>query len=157
LVNEPGGSNITYQYDTTNQLRNDGVTSLTYDQNGNRIASTATATLSYDPADGNQLQDDGAWTYTYDLEGNLTQKDSDSPGPSWTYGYDQANHLVSAKRWSDNTLTVLEFEADYKYDPFGNRIETDTDSDGVGGIDAKQGYALDGWKTGPQSANPVGL
>ena len=49
---------------------------------------------------------------------------------------------------------VLQREAEYQYDAFGNRIAKSVDMDGVGsGTAAVQRYALDGWN----SAKPAGI
>src|SRR5262249_47284770 len=78
----------------------------------------------------NQLTSNGTWNYSYDAVGNLTGKTAtDSSGIAWTYGYDYANHLISAVE-TQNGTTVLSIS--YSYDCFGNRVSrTFTDGSGT--------------------------
>ena len=116
----------TYAYDADNQLTGDGTTTVTYDATGNRNNG------SYATTTGNELTTDGVWTYTYDNEGNEIGKTLISNGDYWTYGYDNKNELTSAVE--KNSGGTLEFSAAYKYDAFGNQIESDeTPYSGGGG------------------------
>jgi YD repeat-containing protein len=104
----------------------------------------------YETGDDNQLTSDGTWDYSYDDEGNLTGKVNIASGQTWTYGYDHHNHLVLVEE-RDNE-GVLEMQAEYKYDVFGNRIEKVVDPARVGSQSTQvTRFALDGWKnTGGQ-------
>ena len=74
----------------------------------------------------NQLLSDGTWDYTYDAEGNVIQKVGVSGGAdaglTWTYGYDNANHMTSAVETQGSTTLVSEV---MKYDAESNRVETE--------------------------------
>ena len=78
----------------------------------------------YDPAGNRQnavvdsdnaLLEDGDFVYSYDNRGNRIEKTSKITGGKITYAYDADNQL--AKVETQSTL------AQYKYDPFGRRIE----------------------------------
>jgi RHS repeat-associated protein len=110
------GSTTSYQYDGDNQLTQSGTLTYGYDANGNR------KNTGYTTGTGNQLTNDGTWTYTYDAEGNLQKKSKGSLLETWTYGYDNLNHLVWAEdRQSDGGSLITRM--DFKYDVFGNRID----------------------------------
>jgi RHS repeat-associated protein len=107
---------MTYHYDATDQLLNDGTSSYSYDKNGNRTMS------GYVTSTGNQLTNDGTWTYTYDSEGNTTSKTkgTGSSQVTWTYSYDNANELTGAvETGSTGTLAQLT----YSYDAEGDRVQ----------------------------------
>jgi len=83
---------------------------------------------------------------SYDDEGNRTKKSKGALQETWTYGYDQKNQLI----WVEKRATdggTLQLRDEFKYDAFGNRIEKKIDSNGDGGWETTQRYALDGWKT----------
>jgi RHS repeat-associated protein len=126
----------TYTYDIANQLTADSTNTYTYDGTGNRNNGSWSAPAG----NNNELQTDPTWTYTYDLEGNETKKSK--TGEFWTYGYDNLNHLISAKKSLTDGGTVVQ-EVDFKYDWFGNRVEKDVLASGI--TTATQHYALDGW------------
>jgi RHS repeat-associated protein len=87
-----------------------------YDANGNR------KNTGYTTGTGNQLTNDGTWTYTYDAEGNLQKKSKGSLLETWTYGYDNLNHLVWAEdRQTDGGSLITRM--DFKYDVLGDRID----------------------------------
>src|SRR4030095_7625332 len=72
---------------------------------------------------------------------------------------DHANHLIEARKWDsdpdENEEAVLELEADYKYEVFGNRSRKIVDADGEGGASAvTTKFAQDGWNTA--KGTPVG-
>jgi len=113
-----GGATKTYTYDAANELTNDGTNAYSYDLNGNRTMT------GYSTGAGNQLTNDGVWTYTYDAEGNLTKKSKGASAETWTYGYDNQNHMVWAKDSATDGGTVTTL-ATYVYDALGNRIEKD--------------------------------
>ena len=111
------GVPVNYAYDAAGQLSGDGANSYSYDSNGNRTNP------GYVIGADNQVLSDGTWNYTYDVRGNELTKTGIATGDQWTYGYDDANHLVSAVE--KNSQGRVEVQADYKYDAFGNRIEKD--------------------------------
>lgn len=115
-----------------------GVTSYTYDANGNQLtrtdANNHTTTYTYDYADeltsittplGNKT------TYSYDADGNKTSM-VDANGNATgnlaahttTYGYDAANRLTSISYGDGTTPNVS-----YSYDAAGNRTSM---TDGAG-------------------------
>jgi YD repeat-containing protein len=112
------GSTTTYSYDATNQLTNDSVATYSYDANGNRTMT------GYSTGPGNQLLNDGTWAYTYDAEGNETKKSKGANAETWTFGYDNQNHLLWAKDSATDGGSALTL-ATYLYDAKGNRIEKD--------------------------------
>ncbi len=85
----------------------------------------------------------------YDAAGNETYKVAVSGGETWAYGYDNKNELVSAQLWQSDPRvygtgdTLLE-EVDYKYDVWGNLVETDSYPTGSGSPVVTR-YAVDGW------------
>jgi RHS repeat-associated protein len=109
-------STTSYQYDSANQLTNSGALTYGYDLNGNRTNT------GYTTGTGNQLTNDGTWTYTYDSEGSLTKKSKGSLLETWTYGYDNLNHLAWAEDRQTDGGTLIQ-RLDFKYDVFGNRID----------------------------------
>jgi RHS repeat-associated protein len=128
------GALKSFTYDATNQLTNDAVKTYTYDATGNRTMT------GYQTGTGNQLKNDGVYTYTYDAEGNLTKKSKGTNGDTWTYGYDNANHLIWVKDAATDggSATML---ATYVYDALGNRIEKDV---WQGGVTTVTRFAYDG-------------
>src|SRR5438128_1796773 len=71
---------------------------------------------------------------------------------TWTYGYDAKNELT----WVEKRATdggTLQQRVEFRYDPFGNRLEKKVDADGNGTFDTIQRYAYDGWKIGPQRSS----
>src|SRR5688572_5174762 len=56
----------------------------------------------------------------------------------------------------DDARKVLQSRVDFKYDPFGSRVQKTTDMDGDSILDSTLKFSLDGWKTGPQKSY-VGL
>jgi RHS repeat-associated protein len=113
-----GGATKTYTYDAANELTNDGTNTYSYDLNGNRTMT------GYTTGPGNQLTNDGVWTYTYDAEGNLTKKSKGANAETWTFAYDNHNHVVCAKDSASDGGTVLTL-ATYVYDSLENRQEKD--------------------------------
>jgi RHS repeat-associated protein len=110
------GSTTSYQYNAGSELTQSGSLAYGYDANGNRNNT------GYTTGTGNQLTNDGTWTYTYDSEGSLTKKSKGSLLETWTYGYDNLNHLVWAEdRQTDGGSLITRM--DFKYDVFGDRID----------------------------------
>src|SRR5262249_12934152 len=62
---------------------------------------------------------------------NLTKKSKGASAETWTYTYDNLNHLLTAKRAATDGGAV-NLEVDYQYDPLNNRSERDYDDDGAG-------------------------
>ena len=125
------GNTTTYAYDNAGQLTGDSSESFSYDGNGNRSGYTYNASYK------NELVSDGTWGYSYDGEGNEISKYSGST--TWTYGYNNANEMTSAVDTVSGTVAKA---ATYKYDVFGNRIETDVAQSGT---TTTTRYAYDGW------------
>jgi RHS repeat-associated protein len=132
------GAPQTYSYDSANQETADGLHTYSYDATGNRNNGSWTV------GTGNQLTSDGTWNYSYDAEGNLTKKSKGASAETWTYGYDNQNELVWAEDRATDGGTLLA-RTDYKYDPYGSRLQKAVDSNGDGVVDTTERYALDGW------------
>jgi RHS repeat-associated protein len=78
-----------------------------YDPVGNRLKKTVDA--------DNRLLEDNNHRYEYDSNGNLTQETNKKTGEVRTFGYDDENRL--------NVFQDSNTVAEYKYDPFGRRVE----------------------------------
>jgi RHS repeat-associated protein len=87
----------------------------------------------------------------YDNEGNLTKKTKGTSAETWLYGYDNLDHLTSAKKYDKdpNNGGVLQQEVDYKYDYWGNRLEKDVSVSNP----STQRYAYDGWDPAKRSGD----
>jgi RHS repeat-associated protein len=109
-------STTSYQYNADSELTQSGSLTYGYDATGNRNNT------GYTTGTGNQLTNDGTWTYTYDSEGDLQKKSKGSLLETWTYGYDNLNHLAWAEdRQTDGGSLITRM--DFKYDVFGDRID----------------------------------
>ncbi len=108
------GVRMAYKYDSFNQLIAAGKQSWTYDANGNRTNP------GYVTGPANELLSDGTWNYRYDPEGNLIGKTNIATGETWTYGFNNANQLITANQSTSGG--TLEQQITYAYDVFGNRI-----------------------------------
>ena len=106
-----------YGFDPTDQLtdvkynRNDGAgshdrqTAFAYDAVGNRVTmnedadGSASGSVVTTPYSANALNQytaiDGLATPAYDNRGNITTLQTETGGPTWTYGYDAQNRLIS--------------------------------------------------------------
>ena len=102
--------------------------SYAFDPEGNRTTSHLSASHITDAA--NRLTEDDAFTYAYDANGNLISKTAKASGAVTDYGWDAQNQLT---RIDFPDLTF----AEYRYDPFGRRIEKN-----VGGTVTR--YVYDG-------------
>ncbi|MFA4829679.1 MAG: MopE-related protein [Thermodesulfovibrionales bacterium] len=91
-----------------------------YDAVGNRLISDHNRTYFYNS--GNQLISENGVSYAYDKNGNLISKTS-SEGIT-TYAYDYENRLTKV---TTPNGTIAEF----KYDPFGRRIEKKITENGI--------------------------
>jgi RHS repeat-associated protein len=131
------GATRSYTYTVDNQLLADGTNTYTYDGTGNRNNTGWSAPAG----NNNELQTDPTWTYSYDAEGNETKKSKGASAETWTYGYDNLDHLIWAKQAPTDGGAVVQ-EVDFKYDWFGNRVQKDVI---VGGTTTTQRFALDGW------------
>ena len=93
---------------------------FTYDPVGNRLTSDHNRVYTYN--EGNQLISENGVSYAYDKNGNLIGK-TDTSGLT-TYSYDYENRLIKVVMPNG---TVSEF----KYDPFGRRIEKKVTDSGI--------------------------
>jgi RHS repeat-associated protein len=115
LQNSALGPNATDSYDAAGQLLSDGTKTNSFDAEGNRTNAGDVTTT------GNELTTDGTWNYSYDATGDETLKVNISTGAVWSYGYDNANRLVSAQHKPSSTGAV-DIQVNYTYDVLGNRI-----------------------------------
>jgi len=86
----------------------------TYDAVGNRRSSDKYGIYTYNQA--NQLTTNGG-AYGYDRNGNLISKTDGAT--TFSYSYDYENRLTKVIKTENSETTTSE----YKYDPFGRRIE----------------------------------
>ena len=93
---------------------------FTYDPVGNRLTSDHNRTYTYNR--GNQLISENGVSYAYDKNGNLIGK-TDASGLT-TYFYDYENRLIKV-------TTPNGMVAEFKYDPFGRRIEKKITENGI--------------------------
>jgi len=150
-INDGVTSNFTY--DDLGEVTSDGTASDSYDANGNRTNT------SYATGPKNELLSDGTWDYSYNADGDMTKKVNIATEETWTYGYDAKNELVQVQEWAEDPSVVntayLEQEIDYKYDPFGNRLEEDvTTYSGQTGTTVVTRFGYDGWN--PAKGAPTG-
>ena len=131
---QDNGTTTTYGYDADSELTSAGGVTYSYDQNGNRTMT------SYTTGTDNELTNDGTWTYTYDHAGNLTEKSMGSTATTWYYSYNLDNQMTAAKEEASPGGTV-EAQATYVYDAFGQLLEEDTWTSGVGSSVARYGYS----------------
>ena len=146
------GTVTTYTYDLAGELTGDGTSTQSYDAVGNLTGGSYSA-----PGPDNEMLSDGTWDYSYNADGNLVGKTELVTGGTlgWTYSYDQKNELLSATEYL-NTGTggnVVQEAEYYKYDAYGNRIETDVQQVGTTTLQVNR-YALDGWN--PAKGQGVG-
>lgn len=92
----------------------------TYDSVGNRLTSDNNKTYAYNT--GNQLISTNEASYNYDKNGNLIVK-TNNEGTT-TYAYDYKNRLIKVTTPNGTT-------AEFKYDPFGRRIEKSVTENGI--------------------------
>jgi RHS repeat-associated protein len=106
----------TYGYDTLYQLTSasgGSGESYTYDPAGNRLTSASVP--NYVLNSSNEVTSTSNATYTYDNNGNTATK-VDSSGTT-TYSWDFEDRLTQV------TLPALGGTVNFKYDPFGRRIQ----------------------------------
>jgi RHS repeat-associated protein len=107
--------------DAINPIPSNPVEVYAYDPVGNRIDSNQNGPALFNA--GNQLTEDASYTYQYDGNGNLTRRIPKGTGPITIYDYDGENRLIRVVK---NGTT-----ANYKYDPFGRRIEKAVNDSGT--------------------------
>jgi RHS repeat-associated protein len=130
------GSTTSYGYDAINELTQAGTLTYSFDLGGNRNMS------GYQTGTGNQVTNDGTWTYTYDAEGNVVKKSKGPSADTWTFGYDNQNHLTTAVEKATDGGTTLTL-ATYTYDTFDNLAEEDVWTQ-ASGTTTQSRYAYDG-------------
>ena len=101
-------------YELTQAVVNGSVAEgYSYDPVGNRLTSAGPTSYNYNTS--NELSSTSAATYVYDTNGNTTSK-TDAAGLT-SYTWDVENRLTSV------TLPGTGGTVNFKYDPFGRRIE----------------------------------
>jgi RHS repeat-associated protein len=130
------GSTTNYAYDPTGQLIQAGSQTYNFDASGN--PSGAGVQLGPD----NELLSNGTFAFTYDAEGNEITRTNIATGDKWTFGYNNANELVSAIETT--SAGTVETQVAYKYDVFGNLLERDVT---IGGATTTTRFGLD-WTGG---------
>ncbi len=134
------GTTTNFAYDVLGELTTYGTTTQSYSNEGSRNGTTTTS--------GNEVSFDG--TYGYDPEGNETSMWDSSV--SWSYTYDDDNHMTSAKEY---TTAGLVMEANYSYNALGNLVEEDVSTGS--GLTSVVGtkYVIDSWN--PAKDGEIGL
>jgi RHS repeat-associated protein len=107
-----------YTYDAIYQLQQvtQGTTtteSYTYDAVGNRLSSLSVPSYNYNSS--NELTSTSAASFTYDNNGNTLSKTSSGAVTQYTWDFDN--------RLSSVVLPGTGGTANFKYDPFGRRIQ----------------------------------
>ena len=143
LSETDNGTTTNYGYDGSGQLVSEGNTTQSYDLNGNRIGP------SYVIGPDNQLLSDGTYNYTYDADGNEATKTNIATGDKWTYGYNNADQLVSAVETTAGG--TVETQVLIQYDVFGNRLQEQVWTQAMGWTTTR--YAYDAW----DPATPSGV
>ena len=125
-----------YTYNAASELVYDGTQTYSYDANGNRTMT------GYATGSNNELTSDGTWNYSYDPAGNQTVKSNASD--TWTYTYDNMNHLMGAiEKSSGGTLLVQET---FTYDVQGNLVQQ-AEYTSTSGTTSTTHFAVDAWGT----------
>ena len=129
-----------YSYDSTNRLTSvmRGVLEedrFSYDSVGNRLTDIQRRSYTYN--NGNELLSQNGTSFTFDANGNIVSK-TDNCGTT-TYSYDSENRLVGINGF---TINCSPFTANYKYDPFGRRIEKSVTDTATGTVTVKR-YVYD--------------
>ena len=146
------GSTTSYSYDPLGELTQAGTQSYSFNAAGdaNSTGDSSTTgnelTTFVDPVTGDTLD------YTYDDAGNVTSKTDTTASIAWTYGYDNANHLISAVETTTGGSPTTLQSITYEYDPFGNLVE---EKELLGAGTATLEYAVDGWN--PSKSDAMGL
>jgi RHS repeat-associated protein len=101
-------------YELTQAVVNSSVAeSYSYDVVGNRLSSAGPVSYNYNAS--NELTSTSAATYTYDNNGNTITKTTSAGMTSYTWDFE--NRLASM------TLPGTGGTVNFKYDPFGRRVE----------------------------------
>ncbi len=101
-------------YELTQAVVNGSVAEgYTYDAVGNRLTSAGPTSYNYNPS--NELTSTSAATYAYDNNGNTVSKTTTAGTTSYTWDFEN--------RLSGVTLPGTGGTVNFKYDPFGRRIE----------------------------------
>jgi YD repeat-containing protein len=101
-------------YELTQAVVNGTVAeSYSYDAVGNRLSSAGPVSYNYNAS--NELTSTSAATYTYDNDGNTISKTTSAGMTSYTWDFE--NRLASV------TLPGTGGTVNFKYDPFGRRVE----------------------------------
>ena len=101
-------------YELTQAVVNGTVAeSYSYDAVGNRLTSAGPTSYTYNSS--NELTSSSAATYAYDSNGNTISKTTTAGITSYTWDFE--NRLASV------TLPGTGGTVNFKYDPFGRRIE----------------------------------
>jgi len=98
----------------------------TYGPTGNRTSTHISDFYQHNSA--NQLLSDSKYQYAYDKNGNLISKTGN--GLIMSFIYDYENRLVRVEKIESGS----EIKAEYKYDPFGRRIEKKVTENGTAAI-----------------------
>ncbi|HUO36037.1 MAG TPA: RHS repeat-associated core domain-containing protein, partial [Candidatus Acidoferrum sp.] len=109
-------SSYTYDkiYELTQVMQGANTTeNYSYDPVGNRLSSLSLSPYNYNTS--NELTSTPSASYAYDNNGNTTSKTTSSG--TTTYAWDYENRMTSA------TLPGTGGTVQFKYDPFGRRIE----------------------------------
>jgi RHS repeat-associated protein len=111
----PGEEEPAYEYDPNNRLTKGAAVSYEYDASDDPI-KTGSSTNTYDSA--NELKTGTGVSYSYDELGERSKRTPTS-GAATTYGYDQAQNLISLERPKEGKVAAI---ADsYAYDGSGLR------------------------------------
>jgi RHS repeat-associated protein len=136
------GNTTSFAYDALGELTNYGTTVQSYTTAGNRTVDTTTY--------GNEVTYDGTYSYTYDGEGNEITKDG--AGQTWSFTYDDDNHMIQASEVTAGSTTI----SDFRYDALGNMTEEDvTVSSGGSPTVTGTKYVIDAWN--PAKSGAIGL
>jgi YD repeat-containing protein len=119
-----GGATISYTYDPEGQLVTAGTTTYSFDPSGTTVGDIM--------GPDNEVLNDGTYTYTYDATGEELTKTNIATGDTWSYGYDNNGHMISAVETSAAVKGTIEESVAYQYDVFGNLIEKDITTPGTG-------------------------
>jgi RHS repeat-associated protein len=112
----PGAESTEYTYDANSRLTNAGTTGYEYDP-ANNPTKIATGSYVYDKA--SELETGPSLKYAYDELGERI-KTTPTSGSATTYGYDQAENLISLERPKEGK--VAEIKDTYAYDGDNLRV-----------------------------------
>jgi RHS repeat-associated protein len=138
-TDQRAGVTSNYGYDAIYELTNvtqatSTTESYTYDPVGNRLSSLGVSPYSVNTS--NELNSTPTTSYIYDHNGNTTSK-TDSTGTA-SYNWDFENRLISV------TLPSTGGTVNFRYDPFGRRIQKAFSSAASPPAVTTTNYAYDG-------------